>query len=126
MPDLAPKILKNEIYQLLREEKIDEANARLDSGERCDLTGAFLRGCNLQGLHATNINFADCYFRLADLRGVDFRHCCMEGASIHGAKIHGAYFPVELSAEEIMMSIKLGTRMRYNSQFHGESQRGEA
>jgi len=114
MPDLSPKILENDIYQLLREEKIDAANERLESGEPCDLTGAFLRGCNLQGLHATSINFTDCYFRLADLRGLDLRHCCMEGASIHGAKIHGTYFPVELTAEEIMMSINYGTRMRYS------------
>ncbi len=114
MPDHAPKILENEIYQLLREEKIDEANVRLDRGEPCNLTGAFLRGCSLQGLHAAGINFTNCYFRLADLRGLDLRNCCMEGASIHGAKIHGTYFPDALSAEEIMMSINHGTRMRYN------------
>jgi len=113
MPDQTPRILDDEIYQLLHEEKIDEANALLDSGKKCDLTGAFLRGLNLQGLHAQGINFANAYFRLADLRGLNLQSCCMEGASIHGAKIHGAYFPGELSAEEIMMSINHGTRMRY-------------
>ena len=49
----------------------------------------------------------------ADLRGVDLRSCQMEGASIAHAQISGAYFPAELSADEILMSLNFGTRMRY-------------
>jgi len=115
MQDNEPKILDNKIYRLLRDEKIDEVNALLASGLQCDLTGAYLRGLSLQGLNAEGIDFTGAYFRLADLRGIDFRSCCMQGASIHGAKIHGAYFPSELSAMEIEMSVNYGTRMRYDS-----------
>jgi len=116
MNDQDPGILDNDIYQLLRDEKIDEANELLDRGGRYDLTGAFLRGLNLQGLHVEGIDFTNAYFRLSDLRGLDLRACGMEGASIHGTKIHGAYFPPELSAEEVMMSVNYGTRMRYRVQ----------
>ena len=49
----------------------------------------------------------------ADLRGIDFRKARLEGASINAAKISGAYFPVELSAGEIELSLLHGTRMRY-------------
>jgi len=115
MQDNEPKKLDNEIYRLLRDEKIDEANALLASGAQCDCTGAYLRGLDLQGLNAGGMDFTGAYFRLADLRGIDFRNCGMEGASIHGAKIHGAYFPCELSAEEIMLSLNVGTRMRYRT-----------
>ena len=37
----------------------------------------------------------------------------LEGASIAGTKISGTYFPKELSAEEINLSLQHGTRMRY-------------
>ncbi len=103
----------NEIYRLLRDERVDEANALLDSGMECDFRGAFLRGFKLQGLHAAGLDFTDAYFRLADLRGLDLRDCRLHGASLHGAKIHGVYFPVGLSAEEIMLSVEHGTRLRY-------------
>ena len=47
--------------------------------------------------------------------GVDFRAARLEGASINAAKVSGAYFPVELSASEIELSLLHGTRMRYQS-----------
>lgn len=34
---------------------------------------------------------------------------------INGAKISGAYFPAELTASEIELSLLHGTRMRYHS-----------
>ena len=43
----------------------------------------------------------------------DFRKANLEGASINAAKISGAYFPPELSASEIELSLLHGTRMRY-------------
>jgi uncharacterized protein YjbI with pentapeptide repeats len=61
------------------------------------------------------LDFSDCYFRQSDLRSVDFRKARLEGASINGAKISGAYFPAELTATEIELSLLHGTRMRYRS-----------
>ncbi len=51
--------------------------------------------------------------RHGDMRGVDFSHTNLEGASINGAKISGTLFPKELRAEEILLSLQHGTRMRY-------------
>lgn len=44
---------------------------------------------------------------------MDLSSAKLAGASIHGAKISGVYFPVDLSADEILMSLEHGTRLRY-------------
>ena len=46
---------------------------------------------------------------------VSLRSRVMEGASLAHAKISGVYFPVELSADEILMSFNFGTRLRYHT-----------
>jgi uncharacterized protein YjbI with pentapeptide repeats len=61
------------------------------------------------------MDLSDSYFRQSDLRSVDFRKARLEGASINAAKISGAYFPAELTASEIELSLLHGTRMRYRS-----------
>ena len=38
----------------------------------------------------------------------------LEGASLLGAKLSGTYFPTELSAQEIRLSLDTGTRLRYS------------
>ena len=83
------------------------------AGEKVDLRGCDLRGLDLRGLDAYGLDFSDCYFRQTDLRSVDFRNARLEGASINAAKISGAYFPADLSASEIELSLLHGTRMRY-------------
>jgi hypothetical protein len=66
-------------------------------------------------VNTTGLDFSNSYFRQADLRGVDFSQCkSMEGASIHGAKISGTYFPVQIRAEEVLLSLEHGIRMRYS------------
>ena len=52
------------------------------------------------------------YCKGVDLRGVDLSEAKLEGASFHLARISGAYFPKNVSAEELMMSLDLGTRIR--------------
>ena len=108
-----PAIKGDPLYQLLREGKIDEFNARHAAGEQCDLTAADFRGLDLRGLVADGLDLSDGYFRQADLRGVDLSKTKLLGASIHGAKISGVYFPIDLAAEEILMSLEHGTLMRY-------------
>jgi uncharacterized protein YjbI with pentapeptide repeats len=107
-----PKIFKNKLYQLLRNGKIEEFNKRWAAGERVDLKGANFRGLDLRGLNAQNLDFTDAYFRQADLRGIDLRTCKLGGASIHNAHISGTYFPSNISAHEITLSLHHGTRMR--------------
>ena len=108
-----PRIKKDELYQLLREGKVEMFNARRASGESCDLTGCDFRGLDLRGLNADGLDLSDGYFRQTDLRAVDLRNAQLEGASIHGAMISGAYFPKALVSDEIYLSLAHGTRMRY-------------
>lgn len=110
---VTPIINDDPLYQLLREGEIDKFNQQREAGEHCDLRGCDLRGLDLRKLDAKGLDLSDSYLRQADLRGVDFSLSRLEGVSINGAKISGTYFPTELSAEEITLSLLHGTRMRY-------------
>ena len=104
---------KEDICKLLQEDCVEQANALLAGVAGFSLSGANLRSANLQGLHAERIDFSNAYLRAANLKGVDLRSCNLEGASLHGAKIAGTYFPDSLTAEEILLSVTHGTRLRY-------------
>ena len=109
-----PQIKKDDpLYMLLREGKVAEFNQRKAAGETTDLTCCDFRHLDLRQLDAHGLDLSDCYFHQTDLRGVDLRQSSVEGASIYGARIAGAYFPVELGADEIGLSLVHGTRMRY-------------
>jgi uncharacterized protein YjbI with pentapeptide repeats len=110
-----PEIKSDPLYQLLREGRINEFNNRRRKGETCDLRDADLRSLDLRNLDAGGLDMSNTYLRQADLRGVDFSETRLEGASISGAKISGAYFPKELGAEELSLSLLHGIRMRYGT-----------
>src|SRR3569623_803454 len=109
----APKIKPDPLYRLLREGKGSAFNEDKARGKRCDLTNCDFRGLDLRGLDTSGLDLSGCYFRQADLRGVDFSKAKLEGASIHSARIAGAYFPKEISGDEITLSLLLGSLMRY-------------
>ena len=113
MASNTPIIKDDPMYRLLREGHVKDFNQRKAEGESCNLTGADFRSVSLVGLDANGLNLSDCYFRMSNLRGVDFRKANLEGASIQGAQISGAFFPNELDAYEIELSLEHGTRMRY-------------
>jgi len=113
MSDGKPRKSADPLYLLLRAGGAEEFNRRVHAGEKCDLRGCDFRGIDLRGIDVGNMDLSDCYFRQADLRGLDMRTCQLEGASLHAAHISGTYFPRKLAAEEIEMSVRLGTRMRY-------------
>jgi uncharacterized protein YjbI with pentapeptide repeats len=104
------------MYLLLREGCITEFNAKKAAGDKANLCGCDLRGLDLRGLDADGLDLSDSYFRQSDLRGVNFRKAKLEGASINAAKVSGTYFPAELTANEIELSLLHGTRMRYRSE----------
>jgi uncharacterized protein YjbI with pentapeptide repeats len=110
---LKPLTYEDPLYQLLRDGKIKEFNHRKSQGETCQLASCDFRHLDLRGLDAGGIDLSNCYFRAADLRGIDFSNARLEGASINGARIAGAFFPAELTTDEIMLSVDHGTRMRY-------------
>ncbi len=109
----APRIPQEPLYQLLRAEQVQEFNSKVDRKAPPDLSGCDFRGLDLRGLDVSGLDLSDAYFRGSDLRGIDFRGAKLEGASIVTAKISGCYFPAELSAEEITLSLNHGTRLRY-------------
>ena len=109
----APQIKTDELYRLLRDGKIDEFNTRHSNGESCDLTGADFRNVDLKGLNADGLDLSNSYFRMSNLRGIDFTNTILQGASIHGAQISGTFFPTTLDANEILLSLEHGTRMRH-------------
>ena len=107
-----PIISDNPMYQLLREGKIDEFNSQKKEGDVCDFQSCDFRSLDLRGINAFGIDLRGAYFRQADLKGIDLRGSLLEGASINGAKISGAYFPKNISAQEILLSLEHGTRLR--------------
>lgn len=110
----APAIKHDDMYQLLREERIKEFNERRAHGESIDLRNCDFRGLDLRGINAHGIDFTGSYFRQADLRGINLKDSIMRECSINGAKISGVFFPEELSPLEIELSLVHGTRMRYS------------
>lgn len=113
MENRKPTISDDPMYLLIRNEEIDEFNARRLKGEECNFSGLDFRGLDLQGFDLDNINFSNSYLRMANLSGIDMRTCNLEGASILSANISGTYFPNELHPEEIKISVEFGTCMRY-------------
>ena len=108
-----PEEKTDALYDLLRDGRVKEFNTRRSAGEVCDLRNADLRNADLRNLDASGLDMSHCYLRHSDLRGVDLSDTLLEGASIREARISGAYFPPELSAEEINLSLIHGTRLRY-------------
>ena len=92
---------------------MDEFNRRKAGGERCDLRNCHFRGLDLRALEPTGLDLSGAYLRQADLRGLNLSKTRLEGASLHAAHVSGVLFPIELTAGEIEMSVRLGTRMRY-------------
>lgn len=102
------------LYDILRSEDIKAFNVeKAKLSELPSFAHGDFRGLDLRGLDAKGLDLRHAYFRGADLRGIDFSKSRMEGASIASAKISGCYFPHRLEADEIVMSLNHGTRMRY-------------
>ncbi len=97
--------------QLLREEKFDEFN-QLATERRADLENADLRMVDLRRVNLVKANLRGAYLKNADLRGQDLSDADLTGASLHDARVGGCLFPTNLGADEIRMSVMLGTRMR--------------
>ena len=110
-----PRQLDSALYALIRDEKIAEFNREKQEGASIDFRDGDFRGLDLRNLNTSGIDFSGAYFRAADLRGLDLRDIPLEGASLAHAQISGVWFPPELSADEILMSVNFGTRLRYRT-----------
>ena len=110
-----PKLLDTPLYSLLHKDDIRGFNHERPKDGIIDMRGGDFRGLDLRELNAAGVDFTDAYFRSTDLRGLDLRGCSLEGASLAHAQISGTYFPPELTADEILMSVNFGTRLRYRT-----------
>lgn len=110
-----PEISDDPLYVLLRDENIKGFNEKKSTLDRSNLQGKNYRGLDLRNMDADGLDLSNAYFRNADLRGIDFSNTTLTGVSMADAKISGCYFPSELDANEIRMSIECGTRLRYRS-----------
>ena len=108
-----PVIKQDPLYQLLRNEDIEAFNEQRDTLDNSELKSGDYRGRDLRNMNASGLDFSNSYFRNSDLSGIDFRHTNLEGASLLDAKLSGTYFPNELDATEIRLSLDTGTRLRY-------------
>jgi uncharacterized protein YjbI with pentapeptide repeats len=102
-----PEFRNTELRSLI----LDEFNGRAAETPP-DLENCSLRGADLQRFDLSHTNLRGAYLRSADLRGCDLFSVDLDGASLHGARISGVRFPRSLSADEIRMSVELGTRLR--------------
>ncbi len=109
-----PVIKQDPLYQLLRNEDIEGFNKQRDTLDTGELKSGDYRGRDLRKMNASGLDFSNAYFRNADLSGIDFRDTNLEGASLLDAKLSGTYFPAEISATEIRLSLDTGTRLRYD------------
>ncbi len=107
-----PRFLDDPAYQALRTNDLDGYHRSLGERQVVDFTGADLRGIDFRTADLTRLIIKNAYLRDADLRGCDLRHMDLEGASLHGAKVAGAYFPPDVSAAELQMSLAHGIRLR--------------
>ncbi len=107
-----PRFLDDAAFRYLRLGEVDRFHQSIEGRKVVDFSGADLRGVDFRNVKVDKLVLRDSYLRDADLRGCDLRLVEMTGASIHNAKISGTYFPLEISASEIQLSITYGTRLR--------------
>lgn len=102
----------NQMFDMLIDGNIDRFNEERAKGILPDFTKKNLRGIDLRRADFTGISLRDAILSHADIRGLNLHDSDMEGASMKDAKISGVFFPENLSASEIMMSVQFGTRLR--------------
>ena len=106
------KFKEGPLVLLLRDGKVEEFNHATRQTENVDLSYANLRGGDLRNADLRKADLRNAYCHTADLRGVDLSQANIEGASFHRARISGSYFPRNVSAEELKLSVEMGTRIR--------------
>ena len=102
-----PVLLDDPAFKCLRVRDLDGYHRAVAGRKTLDFSGTDLRGTDFRGVDMSNIVLRDAYLRDADLRGCDLRHTDLEGASLHNAKVAGAYFPANVAAEELLVSLQI-------------------
>ena len=81
-----------------------------------DLSFTNLSNVSLMRVHSiSRVILTGARLKMSDLRGLDLSEHNLEGASIQNCQISGTYFPPDLSAQEILLSLETGTRLRHSN-----------
>jgi len=91
----------------------EKFNELVAQGKIPHLQNQNLENLDLRGYNLSNMDLSGAYMRGVNLSGLDLRGAHFSGASLKGAKVSGCYFPQDLSAEEIRLSLDYGTRVRH-------------
>ena len=76
----------------------------------CDLGGVDLRQADIKRFVLTGARLKG-----ADLRGLDLSGHDLSGVTLNDARVSGTLFPADLSADELRLSIRQGTRLRHQT-----------
>jgi uncharacterized protein YjbI with pentapeptide repeats len=98
--------------ELLFEENIKTFNKMVEEGRPPDLRNCNLSNLDLRNAKLNGLDLSGCYMRNTNLRGLDLTGCNLNGVSLQGALISGAWFPDNISVDEIRLSVQFGTRLR--------------
>ena len=107
-----PKFLDDDAFKLLRSGDLEGFHSAIAQREIVDFSHTDFRGIDLRGADLRKVILRGCYLRDTDLRGQNLRHHDLDGCSFFHAKISGVWFPENLSAEEIRLTLEYGTRLR--------------
>ena len=91
----------------------EKFNTLVSQGKIPHLQNQNLANLDLRGYNLSNMDFSGSYMRGVNLSGLDLRGANLSGVSLKDAKVSGCYFPKELPAEEIRLSVEFGTRVRH-------------
>ena len=103
-------------YRALREGDNDRFQQLTEGMEEIDYSFANLGGVDLRKVDISRVILRGARLKGADLRGLDLSGHDLDGASLNGARISGVLFPRTRSADEILMSVERGTRIRQRSE----------
>ena len=77
-----------------------------------DLSGSNLRGAHFMGSVFDGTNLSGCDLKGANLSGADLRRATLDNAVIYHCNVYKTAFPESLNPQEILLSLKEGTRLR--------------
>ena len=112
-------VLEGDIKRLKRlsllyeEDGREKFNELVAQGKIPYLQNQNLANLDLRGYNLSNMDLSGSYMRGVNLSGLDLRGANLSGVSLKDAKVSGCYFPKDLPADEIRLSLEFGTRIRH-------------
>jgi hypothetical protein len=91
----------------------EKFNELVAQGKVSHLQNQNLEKLDLRGYSLSNMDLRGSYMRGADLSGLDLRGANLSGVSLKDANVSGCFFPKDLPADEIRLSLEFGTRVRH-------------